>query len=181
MRLNLLPPEKKLLLASAHRLGVIQRIGAAWLIGLLIIAGSLFLTQQMLNGKLSRLRAEYASLQSPNGKGGASVEVLARSLNAQLTTLDTALGNYQPMTDLITAFADTVPSGVHLTHLAFDGDGTVSVEGIAAERDDFLGFKVNLEASPRFTNVQSPLATILLKENVRFKLTAAIEQKKVML
>lgn len=178
MRLNLLPPEKKLLLVNAHRLRVIQRISAAWMIGLLIVTGSLFMTQRVLNGKLSRLQAEYASLESPEGKGGASAETLVRSLNAQLATLDTALRNYQSMTDLIMAFAVTVPPGVHLSQLAIGTDGTVSVEGIATERDDFLGFKANLEASPRFTNIQSPLSTILLKENIRFELTAAVEQPK---
>lgn len=175
MRLNLLPPERKTLLAEEHQFHVVRRLLLSWLLGIVLLSGGILMLNRTLEQKFASLQDAMTRLQAQSaGTGSANIRATIRDINDRVQLLSAGLRTERTWSPLLAALAGLVPADVQLTQLSFEQNGAVRLMGVAKNRDAFLQFKQRLESSPNVKDVRSPITNILTKENVQFELTASL-------
>ena len=76
--------------------------------------------------------------------------------------------------DILADFSDIIPDGIVISELSYNSSARNAsgfvLEGKSRTREEFLIFTENIEQSPRFKEINSPLSNIIKKENINFRI-----------
>ena len=84
----------------------------------------------------------------------------------------TSVGEY----DIFTQIFSSRKGGVEITMLTVKKDGSTSINGVAASRQDLLSFEKELRDSGKFQEIVSPLSNIIREENINFIMQGKLKQ-----
>jgi hypothetical protein len=172
LRLNLLPPDKKVYLQRMILTQFTKNI-LEFLLFFLCIGGiTLVLGQSVLENYFYNLTDNLVSASNYN----ASVNKNIKQINRILNQTRLAQSEYFLWSPFLIDFTNDVPNGVVLTGAFFDAKKkTINISGKAETRQDLLSFQDKLNSSPTLESVDIPLSQLTEKENVTFSLTAKIK------
>jgi Tfp pilus assembly protein PilN len=174
LQLNLLPPEKKKVLTDIFYI-LYSKVMVEVLLGYsLIIAVTLFLASYTLSQNMHNFKEQTASIDREYQKINQQVvqinEELARIYYVRQTTSD--------WSNRLASFFNLNPVGVTLTGVDWSPQSrSFTIRGKAKSRDEFLRYKSELEGLPYLSNIQTPISTLIAKENIDFSLSAELGSK----
>ena len=171
IKLNLLPPEEKKILALEKARRWVMFYGSA-LIGLtLVLAVLLSAIWLYVHTQLKTADTNLVTAQaSVRGQDLKNQQNLITQLNNKLAKINALQKKRKYFSPLLASLAELVPSGVHLEGLSLSDQGTAVLSGFAQKREQFLIFKQALESSPLFTDVASPLTNLTSQTDLTFSL-----------
>lgn len=174
--LNLLPPERRKALDELLLFLQIRRalLGVGIFLGCvaLVFFGALWFA----NRELATEKAKTAELQAALVKSqGGLLDEEIRALNATLVVVNGVQERYPSTLPVLREFFSLVPSGITLDEIILEsGQKTLTVRGLALNRDDLLAFQKKVTASDRFENPTSPISNLLQRDNIVFDLRLTI-------
>lgn len=166
--LNLLPPGKK----DELRKAFIFTYAQSMIFLILLVVGFVSFTLLSVRLLMYRNLTDLSHRTAPETDEFRRVTDDIRLMNNYMERLDRLSDNPVSWSALYDGLDQLVPPGVVLNRLTVTRDGHVIVAGIGQTRDDVLTLSNNLEASPHFRNIKSPLANILQRTDVHFELEA---------
>ncbi len=98
------------------------------------------------------------------------------NLSSLLTVTEKVQKDYWSVRRTVIEITQLIPPGNTLYSLAIDKTtNNVELTGFSLRRDDLLKLQKNLENSKLFTEINSPLANLLKKENINFQFQAVLK------
>ncbi len=174
--LNLLSPLQKTELKSIKLQFLIKNLWFQVVSVLVIISTVLLFNFLLLKNNLNYLESEVNDEKLFfESKNISSLEELIKQLNSQLNTAAKVQEDYIKWSDKIVAITGLVPDGVSLSDLQLvTSDKEINITGVAKTRDNLLQLQSNLNNHEFFTNVTTPISSLIQKENITFKITATL-------
>lgn len=174
MRLNLLPPDRKKILADEHRYHITRMLCGLWLAGMFVLTSFFFTTKQILERRQASFAQRVSQSQAQTSETNRAIRSTIRAINDQLTFLAGEIPSAPSRTHAMQTLANLVPKGTKFTLLTIGENQEVRISGIAQNRDAFLTLKDDFSTSPLLTNVRSPLSNIVARENIPFEISAIL-------
>lgn len=176
INLNFISPGQRTANQFHKNYRLVQSIAVTAVFVLLIIVGAMFASQIILNNKLSEITADTLALkeQTENDKS-LNLGETVQSFNSLVSNVAGIQSEYAKWSYVLLEVGESITDGIVLN--TFDiqkTNGTFQFAGNADTRDSLLEFKNNLDNSPYFENVESPISNLLLKENISFILSGKI-------
>ncbi|QQS21349.1 MAG: PilN domain-containing protein [Candidatus Moraniibacteriota bacterium] len=178
--LNLLPPEKKEEMRKNSRFRMVVLQGAAFL-----SLGAFYYA--MLLGISFLLSIERSSGERLSGENVSrkqeveSYESVFRDANKHIAEISAALSGHVSWSHFFRELERSTPPGILYTSLMTKTDLSLEISGKATDRESLLLFERQINESDCFRDAIIPLADKLVKENIDFQLSAAIERTCVLL
>lgn len=174
LQLNLLSPEKKKVLTDIFYILYFKVMVEVLLGYSLIIAVTLFLASYTLSQNMQNFKEQTASIDREYQKINQQVtqinEELAKIYYVRQTTSD--------WSGRLVSFFNLNPVGVTLTGVDWSPQSrSFTIRGKAKSRDEFLRYKSELDKLPYLSNIQTPISTLIAKENIDFSLSAELGSK----
>lgn len=154
-------------------------VSIAFIIGICALIPSYMLSKE----KLASASQDLQSLKTRREESGAArqeKEIFAsRDLINKVNSHVSPIALYSVVESIVSARS----SGISLTRMSVDTGaataakdalGTISVSGVARDRDSLIAFKHNLEKNGRFTKVELPLSDLAKSRNIDFSIKASI-------
>ncbi len=178
--LNLLPLEDK------KRLGY-ERMSRFFKLSLSITAGFFFIGDILLLPSFFFLYFEHKGLvqqeavleRNTQTEHAKTVEARVKEINAKLKRFpkEHAL-TPSSVTRFVADISDSMRAGIILKSFTYQKEeGSISIRGSAARRDNLLAFISRLRENPAFKNVESPVANLLLEELIEFDIHISLIEK----
>jgi hypothetical protein len=171
---NLLPPESQKNILKEYRIRLTATSMAA-LFTITLFAIILLVPSFLLSSV--KVKASEDQLNLVRNKDTEQVEKEMKSLIFQTNT-DTALleeGNVatEVVSDLFTYLLDTKPSSIAITGILYekaktDGIDTVSLRGIALNREALFSYTTFLQTSGYFTEATIPVSRFIKEKDIDF-------------
>ncbi|MBU1075081.1 PilN domain-containing protein [Patescibacteria group bacterium] len=155
---------------------LVQSIIVLSVVVLIIIAATLFASQMVLQSKLDTIASDTLTLkeQTENEKS-LNLGQTVQNFNSLLGNVSAIQSEYVAWSPVLIETAKTVANGVTLTSFTIQKTNlTFQFSGNADTRDSLLAFKNNLEQSPFYSNIESPISNLLSKENISFTLSGQV-------
>jgi len=169
--LNLISPQQKQELQLRQFYIVIKNLTILFLLLTIIIAIILMASKIILQNNFNEIIASTTLTTRYNNIINKEIE----SFNKQLETATKIQKNYIAWTNFIIEFIPLVPENVSLYSLNLTREnGQAIISGFARTRDDLLKFKDNLESFNSLSEVNIPLESLFIKENIDFRIEAKI-------
>lgn len=179
MKYGLLPQEygERIAYEQWARLTLVMHAGIFLVLAVgsvLLLPSYLFLTLQ----EPSILRQVDIANQSVAAKRVDEAEISIRAVNQQIQIFQQIrIGAPSPLTTLLSEFAETVPSGVHISTISWDeADRQITIDGKADRRNVLLMFIETLKATSLFKEVDLPVSSLLKEEDISFSLIVYIQE-----
>jgi Tfp pilus assembly protein PilN len=162
--LNLLPPANKTALRTGFIFAYAQSMLVLVLAVIALVAGTLL----AVRAQVLSVHADYAARATGPSREYDTLVSETKAVNTYLKRLESLRVSSVQWSSVLRAITETVPTGVRLTGIRANASGLISVSGVAETRDDVLAMREQLEDSPMFEKVQSPLSNILERRDVKF-------------
>lgn len=141
------------------------------LVGLVVLVvllggcyGALLYGVAQSNGEIARLSAEATEyIEVTEVKG--SIALMQTQLESLQTLLDTAAVTSPVEGALLDTLASALGGEIYFTNLAVGENGTVSISGSAAARDEVTNLLYNLKITGRFSHVSVNLVNAGMQES----------------
>lgn len=176
LAINLLPPEEKRVvrtreLCRAVLLCTVLAVGV-WTAGLALLVPSFFSSYLVRR----ELEDAFSAAEQEASQRGVVRETLAeakktKAMVAEVNNFLLRPGAGAPLLEKFFAAG----KGIELSTLLIRADGTVSLEGRAATRDQLLAFEETLRATGLFLEVTFPLSDIVRERDIRFAARATLK------
>jgi Tfp pilus assembly protein PilN len=173
--LNLLPPERRAVMAARRKLTATRRLALTLSLAAAIAAGAVLSGERLVESRVNRLTREASTAQAKLPADEArefanaikDINLKTRIL-AELLPQDIAWG--QLVADLLTA----VPPGVTVTRVAVSQvDRSISIDGTAATRADLLALKEAMVGAKFMETFDTTLSDLTKRENIDFPAVAS--------
>lgn len=151
----------------------------------LIIGACALIPSYMLSKeKLVTASQDLQSLKTRREESGAAKQ--EKEIFTSRDLINKVNSHISPITlySVVESIVSSRSSGISLTQMSVDtgsvaankdgGLGTISVSGVASDRDSLLAFKHNLEKNGRFIKVELPLSDLAKSRNIDFSIKASI-------
>jgi hypothetical protein len=176
LKLNLISEKNKKEIILKRVYFLIRRVGFILAIFIFflsaIFSGASFIAQKVLQEYVSSSEFYEDKEQELNNE-----KII--SINEKIDTATTVQKDFFPFSVLIKNLSDLITAGISLEGAQIDiNKKFLKISGIADSRENFLVFKKTLESSDLFAEVDSPLTSILQKENIEFEITMKINLNK---
>ena len=169
--LNLLSPKKKEELEQSFIFAILGNMIEVTLIIIIVSSMILLAAKIVLKNNFEVIVAQSALINREFGAINQDI----RKLNQELKNLDHVQKNYVAWSRFFTGLGKAVPTGVKLTAIAVNkNNDALTVSGFAATRANFLEFKKNINNFPAITNIESPIANLLLPRDINFTFTSKL-------
>jgi hypothetical protein len=172
---NLLPSEEKKLI----KLDEYRRMASFFGIGIVLVLG---IGLVLLLPSYIFLSAEKKNMKEEDASQAELIEKLklgeifshATQIKGLLTQTGAFLGRDQRASQLVRIFfADA--SGVRVQGFSLSGDGSITLQGFAATRDDLLNFQKQLQDSHMLDALTFPISDIVRSTNIQFTMTGKLK------
>lgn len=139
----------------------------------LLLPSYLFLTLQ----EPGILRQVDIANQSVAAKRVEEAEASIRAVNQRMQIFQQIrIDASSSLATLLSEFAKTIPSGVHISTISWDEAGRqIIINGKADRRNVLLAFLETLKASSLFKEADLPVSSLLKEENISFSLIVYVE------
>lgn len=166
--LNLLPPEKKRSIRNLYLILYLRMMIEILLIYSLLMAAPLFASRYYLNNNFKDIQEKTASLSQEYTKINQEIKAVTQ----KLTNIDLTQNKFLAWSPYLSdIFKATPTSTIFLKNLEFDKENKMMViQGRAKTREALLDYKTSLEKLPFITNLQIPVSSLTVKENIDFLL-----------
>ncbi len=177
IRLNLIPPNKKVEIAKNAKLKTAIKTEIAMTIilaGLLVV---LFSFKYILNIGLSgeatltseiETTGQFGKIKNYDNQFSAANERIK-----QLAAINQSQLYWSGVFEKISAL---IPDGITTDALSTDGY-TLTISGLSDTRDNLISFKSKLENEKCFSNINLPLSNLVDKSNVAFQIVLDVDVK----
>jgi Tfp pilus assembly protein PilN len=176
INLNFTSPSQKAANQFQKNYHLVQSLVVTSILALLIIVVALFASQKILESKLDKLTNDTLTLkEQTENDNSLNLGETVQGFNTLVSNVAGIQSEYAKWSYILLEVSECITDGIILT--SFDiqkGSNTFQFTGNAATRDSLLSFKTNLDASPYFENVESPISNLLSKENISFILTGKV-------
>jgi hypothetical protein len=174
---NLLQPEQRKGLVREYyaRVAAVGAIvlSVALLIGMLALIPAYSYSRTMLEVQ-AVVPAQTSTSTATSSPDGAARTAL-REGTMLVTRLEQHLRDDTFTSYLTSALADR-PPGVAVSGFAYDqAEHSLTVEGVAQDRDAFLTYAHNLESDTRFVGVPHPIEDLAKRTDLPFRLTFTVQ------
>lgn len=168
-------------LAEDLERAVKQKIAARTRLAVLMVVSALLLLVLVLTDRHNAALQVQASKAQGVRKlkklddAQSAAATAAANASAVLATLQSAYHTAQPMSDIVSVVADSLPKGAWLTGVTVERGKPLQIRGTAKSSDDVAQFVNALGGNPRFRNVRLVFAstgTIANIPIVQFNVTA---------
>lgn len=170
--INLLPDYLRDSLSSKRTSFLLA--GASVVLTIVSILAALNLTIQHQNSIYSRVQSEAEKNSLQQLIYGARYQEIKNAIidfNTEVASLSSVQGKLFSVPRLLTAISGAIPNGVTISSLEFlNEDLTVSMSGVAANREILLNTQKNLENLPFVEKLIAPLSNFDEKNNISFLL-----------
>lgn len=141
------------------------------LIFTLVMAATFLSARIMLEENNATLITESTLVTQRN----LSIDREVATINSSLKEIASIQKDFVKWSAFLVNFTAIIPPNVTINSLALEkGAQSLTLQGTAATRDEFLLLKNNLEQLPYLSEVNSPITNLLLKQNLDFQFTAKI-------
>ncbi len=172
---NLLPEEEKKAIILEKSLRIIKFFGitviATLIIGITLLAPS-YLPLYFQNNEFKNTLAiqQEAAVKRDYGK------IVSDTLQIQaiISSLRQTADNSSAALDIFDLLAAPQP-GIIVSEFTIDENGSITIAGNAAARNDLLAFEQYLRDSSRFRDLASPLTNIIKEANIDFNLRGTVK------
>ena len=108
------------------------------------------------------------------------IDAQIKEINSRLAFIKQIQDDHINWPQFLIYFYNLITENVSLTNLSFDNtELSVTMNGVAADRDDLINFEDNFNASPAFTDIDIPFSSLLEKENIKFEIVATYEIENI--
>ena len=155
---------------------LVQSLVILSIVVLLIIVASLFVSQIIIQNKLDTITSDTLTLkeQKENEKS-LNLGQTVQNFNSLLQNVSAIQSEYAAWSNILIETAQNMPGDVVLSSFTIQkSNSTFQFSGDAITRDSLLVFKNNLEESPYFGNIESPISNLLSKEDISFTLSGQV-------
>lgn len=132
----------------------------------------------------------FLKIQSRELKNSLSLEEIksetkeVKVLEEEIKNLNSKLSLYEKFRlenisslDVLSKIEDTIPLGVNLNSVVFEGDSNkIILTGVSNSRDDVIEMENRIKKSEFFQNLESPLSNFLDKSGSKFTFTFYIKR-----
>jgi len=172
IRLNLLPPQEKEILAHEENRRWVVYYGSAVILILLVFLGLLgaiwFGINIQLNSAVNALDSIKTSFKGQNLKTQQTAIV---ALNKYLARIENIQKNQKDYSSLLILLTNLIPEGVRLESFSVDEKDAATLTGFAAKREQVLALQENINNSGLFEKVESPLSNLVKQTDIEFTFT----------
>lgn len=176
IKLNLVSPEQKKYLHYEFIYLSLRGVITMILI-FTIIVSAMFISARLM------LEDHYASLLAQTtlvNQRSFGIDNEITQINESLKNISEIQRGFVKWSNLVIDFTRAVPSGVSISSLSLDKNlQSLSLNGTATTRDNFLKFQENLKKLTYLNEVNNPIINLLLRENLDFQFTAQINLNKL--
>lgn len=166
IKLNLLPPTQQDYLKNERLYLYFRRVAFVFFVFTILITGTLLAARILLQDNYASI---ITSSQRVNDHNYVITEQIDK-LNQNLQAIEKIQNNFVKWSTIIVDLSRAIPPNAQLTYLDMEkGNGTFSLTGIAATRDDYLKLQSNLQKLPYIKELTSPLTNLLERTNVKFQ------------
>ncbi len=169
IKLNLLPPQEKEILASEkiHRWVIFY--GSAILGILFIFAALLGVIWIFIGVQLKSVASNLEAIQNSfRGQDLKTQHTAVPNLNKYLEKIHGIQRNQKSYSSFLVALTKIMPEGIRLDSLSVDESNEVILNGYAPKRELVISFKDSLERSNLFENIESPLSNLIKETDINF-------------
>jgi len=172
LKLNLLPPQEKAILAQEQNQRWIVYYGSAILVILLIFMGLLAAIWLGINIQLKSATEALDSIKTSfKGQNLQTQQTAIVALNNYLKQIENLQTNQKSYSHLLISLAELVPDGVRLDNFSVDEAGAATLAGFAAKREQVMAFQDVLNKSGFFEKINNPLSNIVKETDITFTFT----------
>jgi Tfp pilus assembly protein PilN len=174
--------------ASLHEYKKRRSILALWfLVALGLLAVVLFLPISFsVSSQNETLKTSLAGVEHRIATGqAAGVEDIVKHVNTNLSLVQVATTSMAvPLSLVRTALVNDTPASVTLTSIVYDRGAdlssivSLSLSGVAADREAVLALSDALSKDPLFLSVDSPISNLVKSTSILFTLQAKIGPQK---
>ena len=174
--LNFTSPEQRDANQFQKNYRIIQSVMIVSVITLVIISAVLFISQIILQEKLDTITADTLEImEQVEDERSLNLSETVQGFNSLLGNVSKIQTEYSAWSNILIEISGSTTNGVIINSINLQkSNSSFQFSGIADTRDSLLAFKTNLEQSPFFNNIESPISNLLTKENISFSLTGEI-------
>ena len=170
--LNLISPEQQKILRIRYIYLSIKNL--LLVVALLTLLSALVLIPWQI--RLVDLTANVKTFKILSSKQSNSIGKKINELNDKILSLSAIQSAGYAWPDLLSELSQITPEGVYLLKINANSEVKVfTINGYALTRDSLLKFKANLDKSPYFKNVESPLTNYLEESNIDFEIKGLLK------
>lgn len=171
IKLNLISPEQKKYLHYEFIYLSLRGAISLILIFTVIVSAMFVSARLMLEDNHATLIAQTTLVNQRDF--GIDNEI--SQINESLKNISEIQRGFVKWSSLLIDFTQAVPAGVTINSLSLDKNlQSLSLNGTAKTRDDFLKLQDNLKKLAYLSDVNSPFTNLLLRENLEFQFNAKI-------
>ncbi|MFA6391436.1 MAG: PilN domain-containing protein [Patescibacteria group bacterium] len=176
INLNFTSPAQRVENQFQKNYKLVQFLVLITIVILLIIVSFLYFSQMILQNKLDKLTLETVAIkEQTESNESLNLGQSVISFNSLVQNVSSIQLEYILWSDIFIEIGNRISDGVVLSSLSIQkSNGTFQISGTAETRDSLLSFKNNLEISPFFENIDSPISNLLSKENISFTLSGRV-------
>jgi len=166
IELNLLPRAiKKQIIKKTRYVAMVNN--ALILTAIFLIASALMLaSQKYIAHELKMISENNGQMTQPGGIG---------EINNLMSEASAVQKDFVKWSGILNNFLALLPAGNTIQSINLDrAQGTMTMNGWAKTRDDFLQLKANLENSPMLSEIESPISNLLHRADVDFTMRAKL-------
>jgi hypothetical protein len=172
MSLNLLPEEEKKSVKQRRIYLLLKKAGGLIFIVLFLYGFLVFGAEFQLQKTINEVE-EHTNQIGSNSQGYNNKVI---EINQLLKTTDEMQKDYISWSCLIKDITLALTDGISVSSLSLSKEkSSITILGHAAERDNLLQFKANLEKIPALEAINLPLQTLLVKENFDFEISTSLK------
>ncbi|MDD5566874.1 MAG: hypothetical protein PHH01_01640 [Patescibacteria group bacterium] len=178
--LNLLPPDKKILLASEHNLLQIKRAAMIFLGCGLLVVGLALSCRILLSGELNKLDEEINQIKQSSENTGNTAGDLIKRIALKSNVIAEAQKNFIPWSSVLSLIGQSAGQNIQLKTCSFDAEKeTFQIQGQAKTRNDLLNFKTSLEKLTFLENLNAPITNLIQKEDISFQFSGTLNPENI--
>ena len=177
LTINLLPPQEKETIRLERKVCLTVLYSVYFLVILVVFVCLLLVNVLCLKSKISATEklalTEQENMSVQNMK---NIKKEITVLNKTLETLRQLADKTENYSFVLGDLSQLMPVGVKLSNFSFDSKTkTVVLDGWAPERSQVLVLKEALEKSPKFSDVESPMANLLRQKDIIFRFSFVLK------
>lgn len=173
---NLLSPEKKRMLKKYLLILFLKNFAAYSFVLIAVVGIVLLVSQTILTTTFNDTISRTALVTREYG----GVNALIREANRKLRKISEIESEFTPWSEVLIHAATLTPSNITLVSLSCEASTRdVLIRGVAKTRGDLLIMTRAFEESKIFESVESPIANLLIKEDILFDLKMKVSQAAI--
>jgi hypothetical protein len=176
LRLNLVSKELKKEIKLRLIYGMFKKVSGVLIVITVLCAVIILIAKIILQNNFNKVVEETTLLT----KNSQQKNIKVREINSKISYIKKMQDDFIPWSFLFEELSLFSEEGIKINSLKINKeDGTISLRGVAEERNGLIKFKEGFEDSDIFLEVESPIKNILEKKDIDFEINAVVNATKI--